>query len=67
MEEVSPTSCELSRAATAWRGTVAIHFRFNGARATEYRPCGVGICKGLFSIRPIFGTRSDGVCRAVSK
>ena len=46
MEEVSPASCELSRAAMAWRKTVAIHVRLNGARAAEYRPCGVGICKG---------------------
>ena len=46
MEEISPTSCELSCEATAWRRTVVIHFRFNGARATEYRSCGVRIYKG---------------------
>ena len=46
MEEISPTSCELSCAATPWRRTAAIHFRFNGARATEYRSCGVRNYKG---------------------
>jgi hypothetical protein len=32
----------------AWRRTVAIDFRFNGARAAEYRRCGVVICKGTY-------------------
>jgi hypothetical protein len=65
VEEISPASCKLSCAATAWRfrRTVAIHFRFNGARAAEYRPCDGGIWKETRFRSTDFVIRTDGVCR----
>jgi hypothetical protein len=48
VEEISPTSCELSCAATAWRRTVAIHFSIlmEPARPNIDRGCSIykGTC-----------------------
>jgi hypothetical protein len=54
---------ELCTKAARQRRIAEIHFRFNGAGATEGGSCGAGFCQGHVFDPADFAIRTDGLCR----